>query len=74
MRITRIAMALLFATALASGCTAEVEDAGRAPDVDVQAGELPEIDVDPATVEVSQDTQTIITPDIDVVPAGGDDK
>ena len=74
MRFTRMPPALLLAAALAAtSCTAEVEDAGRAPDVDVQAGELPEVDVDPARVEVGTDTQTIVTPDVDVVPTEGDD-
>jgi hypothetical protein len=74
MRFTRMPLALLLTAALAAtSCTAEVEDAGRAPDVDVQAGELPEVDVDPARVEVGTDTQTIVTPDVDVVPTEGDD-
>lgn len=75
MRMTRIPLAVLFAASLAaSACTAEVEDEGRAPDIDVQAGEMPEVDVDPARVEIGTDTQTIVTPDVDVVPAEGDDK
>lgn len=75
MRMTRIPLAVLFAASLAaSACTAEVEDEGRAPDIDVQAGELPEVDVDPARVEIGTDTQTIVTPDVDVVPAEGDHK
>lgn len=53
---------------IVAGCTAEVEDRGRAPDVDIDAGEMPEIDVDPADVRISTDTQVIQTPDIDVVP------
>jgi hypothetical protein len=75
MRMTRIPLAVLFAASLAaSACTAEVEDEGRAPDIDVQAGEMPEVDVDPARVEIGTDTQTIVTPDVDVVPAEGDDQ
>ena len=75
MRMTRIPLAVLFAASLAAmACTAEVEDEGRAPDIDVQAGEMPEVDVDPARVEISTDTQTIVTPDVDVVPTEGDDK
>ncbi len=56
------------ALALAAGCTAEVEDSGSLPDVDVQGGEAPEIDVNPADVRISTDTQVVETPDIDVVP------
>jgi hypothetical protein len=73
--MTRIPLAVLFAASLAAmGCTAEVEDEGRAPDVDVQPGELPEIDVDPARVEVNTDTQTVVTPDVEIVPTEGDDR
>jgi hypothetical protein len=53
-------------------CTAEVEDTGKAPDVDVSGGEMPKVDVDPANVEVSTDTQTVVTPEVNVTPAGGD--
>lgn len=74
MRASRVSLAVLLAAALAAGaCTAEVEEEGRAPDIDVQAGELPEIDVDPARVEVGQDTQKVVTPDVDIVPTEGDD-
>lgn len=54
--------------AIAAGCTAEVEDPGTPPEVDIQPGEAPEIDIQPAEIEVSTDTQTIVTPDVDVVP------
>lgn len=50
----------------AAACTAEVEEEGSMPDVNVEGGNLPEVDVDPANVEISQDTQQIITPDVDV--------
>ena len=56
------------AAALIAGCSAEVEDSGSLPDVDVSGGEAPEIDVDPAEVRVSTDTQTVVTPDVDVTP------
>ena len=56
------------AAALIAGCTAEVEDSGSLPDVDVSGGEMPDVDVDPAEVRVSTDTQTIVTPDVDVTP------
>ena len=63
-------MAALVLTMGAMACTAEVEDAGKAPEVEVKGGEMPEVDVDPANVEVSTDTQTVVTPDVDVTPAG----
>lgn len=50
----------------AAACTADVEDPGQAPDIDVQGGEAPEIDVDPIDIDVSTDTQTVVTPDVDV--------
>lgn len=67
-------MAALVLTIGAVACTAEVEDEGRAPEVEVRGGEMPEVDVDPANVEVSTDTQTVVTPDVDVTPTEGDDK
>lgn len=57
----------------AVACTAEVEEEGKMPDVDVQGGEMPQVDVDPANVEVSTDTQTVVTPDVDITPTEGDD-
>lgn len=61
--------AALVLTLGAVACTAEVEEEGKAPDVDVSGGEMPKVDVDPANVEVSTDTQTVVTPDVDVTPA-----
>lgn len=66
-RLTTMAALVLMMGAVA--CTAKVEDEGKAPDVDVSGGEMPEVDVDPANVNVSTDTQTVITPDVDVTPA-----
>jgi hypothetical protein len=63
-------MAALALTLGAMACTAEVEDEGKAPDVDVSGGEMPKVDVDPANVEVSTDTQTVVTPEVNVTPAG----
>ena len=61
------------ALALAMGamaCTAKVEEEGKMPDVDVNGGQMPKVDVDPANVEVSTDTQTVVTPEVNVTPAG----
>lgn len=49
-------------------CTAEVEDPGEAPDVDVSGGRTPDIDVEPADVQISTDTQVVEVPDVDVNP------
>jgi hypothetical protein len=63
------------ALAVAFGaCTAEVEEEGDLPNVEVtDEGSLPEVDVDPADVDVSTDTQTVVTPDVDVNATEGDD-
>lgn len=67
MRFMRFAWIPILATGLlVGGCTAEVEDPGELPEVNVEGGDMPNIDVDAADVEITTDTQTIITPDIDV--------
>jgi hypothetical protein len=60
----------------AAACNAEVENEGELPKVDVDAsgGEMPKVDVDPANVNVSTDTQTVVTPDVNVTPAGDNEK
>ena len=68
MRIRR-SMAMLALVALSAACTAKVEDEGSLPDVEVKGGEAPKVDVDPAQVEVGQDTNTVVTPTVDVKPA-----
>lgn len=67
-------MAALALSLGAVACTAEVEDEGKLPDVEVKGGEMPQVDVDPAKVEVGTDTQTVVTPDVDVTPTEGADK
>ena len=67
MRFMRLAWIPMLATGLVlGGCTAEVEDEGSLPEVNVEGGDMPNIDVDAADVDVTTDTQTIVTPDIDV--------
>ena len=64
----------LAVAALLGACTAEVEEEGDLPNIEVtDEGNLPEVDVDPVDVDVTTDTQTIVTPDIDVTPTEGDD-
>ena len=70
--LTRLmTVAALTLTLGAVACTADVEDEGELPKVDVDAsgGDMPNVDVDPANVNVSTDTQTVVTPDVDVTPA-----
>lgn len=74
----RVLARLLAVPALVAGlgmaaCTAEVEQEGELPEVNVEGGQLPEVDVDPARVEVSTDTQQVVTPDVNVVPTEGND-
>ena len=69
MRISRwLGIPVLAATLAIGACTAEVEDEGELPDVDVSGGEAPSVDVDPANVDIttSTDTSTVVTPDVDV--------
>jgi hypothetical protein len=69
MRTRMMTVAALALSMMAAACTAKVEEEGKLPDVDVQGGEMPKVDVDPANVNVSTDTQTVVTPDVDVTPA-----
>ena len=73
LRFQRFFVAVAMLGLLTAGCTADVEDPGSLPDVDVEGGDMPNIDVDPAQVEVSTDTQTIQVPDVDVTPAPDND-
>lgn len=62
-------VAPLFAFGLAA-CDVDQTQEGDLPDVDVEGGQVPEYDVDAADVDVGTDTQTVITPDIDVQNEG----
>src|SRR5690606_20764428 len=60
---TRMFGALL-APVLAFGlaaCTVDQTEEGEMPDVDVEAGQLPQYDVQPADVDVNWDTTTVRT-------------
>jgi hypothetical protein len=57
--------------ALTSACTAKVEDKGELPTVHVEEGRAPQVDVEPAKVEVTTDTQHVVTPEVHVVPDTG---
>ena len=49
-----------------AACDVDQTQDGELPDVDVEGGQLPEYDVDPANVDVGRDTQQIIVPDVDI--------
>ncbi len=53
-------------SAMLGACTADVEESGSLPDVDVSGGEMPRVDVDPVDVDVTTDTQVVEVPDIDI--------
>lgn len=63
--LLRVVPALALALALGA-CTADVEDEGELPDVDIQGGEAPDIDVNPADVDITTDTQQVVVPDVDI--------
>lgn len=69
MKIRKLMLTPLALVLVAGACTADVEQEGELPDVNVEGGQMPEVDVDPAQVNVTTDTQTVVTPDVDVVPA-----
>jgi hypothetical protein len=65
-------LGILAAVALsAAACTAKVKDEGRAPEINVNAdsARLPDVEVQPANVEVGTDTHTVVTPSVNVSPA-----
>lgn len=49
-----------------AACTAEKEQEGEMPDVNVEGGQLPEYDVDAADVEVDTETTQVTVPEVDV--------
>jgi hypothetical protein len=59
--------ALLLATSLvSSACSVQKTKDGKAPEVHVSQGELPEYDVDTADVDVKMEDKTVTVPDVDV--------
>ena len=68
-KILTLVLAPLFAVGIAA-CDVDQTQEGDLPDVDVEGGQVPEYDVDAADVDVGTDTQTVITPDIDIQKDG----
>ncbi|WP_126171899.1 hypothetical protein [Altericroceibacterium xinjiangense] len=61
--------ALLAAGGLALGlsaCDVDQTEEGAAPEIDVDAGSMPEYDVEPVDVDVSSGTRTVEVPTMDV--------
>ena len=63
----KLGMMALVALSMAA-CTAEKTEEGEMPEVNVEGGNMPKYDVDPAQVEVGTDTTKVVTPDVDVKP------
>lgn len=67
MKITRILWVPVLGFGLMlGGCDVEQTEEGEVPDVEVEGGNVPEYDVDAADVDVTTDTQTVVTPDVDI--------
>ncbi len=64
-RLLAISVAPFLALAIV-GCDVDVEDKGKLPDVDVEGGEAPELDVRGPDVDVEAEKETIEVPDVDV--------
>ncbi|MCJ8190472.1 hypothetical protein [Sphingomicrobium aestuariivivum] len=70
-----VVIALLLIIAYATGFfKTEVDDAGSLPSIDVEGGELPDIDSDVGDIEVDTEEVTIETPTIDVEEATPDEE
>ena len=63
----KLGMMALVALSMAA-CTAEKTEEGEMPEVNVEGGNMPKYDVDPAQVEVGTDTTKVVTPDVDIKP------
>lgn len=48
------------------GCDVDVEDSGELPSVDVEPGEMPDVDVHGPDVEVGTTEKKVKVPDVDV--------
>ncbi len=70
MRKRILTLAFVPAVAFALGaCTAQKTQEGEAPDVEVEGGQLPKYDVEPADVDVKTDTTQVEVPTgVDVHP------
>ena len=72
-RQTSLLLSALALTAAMGACSVEKTEEGKAPDVDVNAegAKLPEYNVEAADVNVTTDTQQVVTPEINVTPPSG---
>lgn len=49
-----------------TGCQVTQEEAGEAPEVDVDPGELPEYDVEGPDVDIEAEEEEVPVPDVDI--------
>jgi len=49
-----------------AGCDVDVEDPGKLPEVDIEEGEMPEVDVTGPEIDVEKETTEIPVPDVDI--------
>jgi len=64
-RILGALLAPVFAFGIAA-CSVDKTEDGSLPDVDVEGGSLPSVEVKPLDIDVKADTTMVITPDIDI--------
>lgn len=48
------------------GCDVDVEDSGELPNVEVEPGEMPDVDVEGPDVDVDTEERDVTVPDVDV--------
>jgi hypothetical protein len=58
--------ALMCALTLSLGCDVDVKDEGKMPDVDVQPGRLPDVEVRGPDVDVHMEDKKVTVPDVDI--------
>lgn len=64
-KLTMTLMAVLMIASLGA-CAVEQTEEGELPEVNVEGGNVPEYDVDTATIDAQTETTTIAVPDVDV--------
>ena len=58
--------ALTCLLALSLGCDVDIKDKGKLPDVDVQPGRMPDVEVRGPDVDVHMEDKKVTVPDIDI--------
>lgn len=63
--LTLFSMAL-FSCFMCAGCDVDVKDEGKMPEVKVEEGEMPDVDVRGPDVDVKMEEEEVSVPDVDV--------